>query len=229
MRREDRGLPHIDRRGRRTRWLDAAPYRGRDPRRLSRRQPAVTGCSPRPSPTRCAPNLHPDHVGWTSRDGQPDFPNTTYRCHRDDWCCFVELLRRARSRCRRSETARAHGTSIRDAATMFSGIDGVPAPGRTPESCIVVLSGDSGVRAMLLGRIVQCPVELVGEERGNPSVTSPRNSPRPTAPGWLANSRVRRHFSERRFGGQDCAWGQPGSTEHRRAGESSEMSIGHPC
>jgi glyoxylase-like metal-dependent hydrolase (beta-lactamase superfamily II) len=35
-------------------------------------------------------HLHPDHVGWASRDGVACFPRATYRSHRADWEFFVE-------------------------------------------------------------------------------------------------------------------------------------------
>ena len=30
-------------------------------------------------------HLHLDHIGWTSLDGKPVFPNATYRCDVADW------------------------------------------------------------------------------------------------------------------------------------------------
>jgi glyoxylase-like metal-dependent hydrolase (beta-lactamase superfamily II) len=109
-------------------------------------------------------HLHPDHVGWTSLEGRAVFPNATYRCHSADWRHFVEedhgdpftadLLAPIADR-----------FEFWDAAiSLFPGVDIVPAPGHTPGSSIVVLSADSGERAVLLGDVVHCPVELLDDE-----------------------------------------------------------------
>lgn len=109
-------------------------------------------------------HLHPDHVGWATVDGSPTFPNATYRCHRHDWDHFVgpgaaddtvqSVLEPVASRL---ETWDAQ-------QTLFPGVDVVPAAGHTPGSSIVVMSAPSGERAMLLGDVVHCPVELLEDE-----------------------------------------------------------------
>jgi glyoxylase-like metal-dependent hydrolase (beta-lactamase superfamily II) len=48
--------------------------------------------------------------------------------------------------------------------TILPGLDVVHSPGHTPGSATVVLSGDDGSRAVLLGDVVHCPVELVDPE-----------------------------------------------------------------
>lgn len=106
-------------------------------------------------------HLHLDHVGWAAVDDRIVFPNATYRCHEADWDFFVD------------------GGPFSDPAklavvepvmecwsagtTLAPGLDVVDAPGHTPGSSIVVLSqGDD--RAVLLGDVVHCPVELVEDE-----------------------------------------------------------------
>lgn len=108
-------------------------------------------------------HLHPDHIGWTSRDGQPVFPNATYRCHRDDWRYFVEHIHDDTAR-RLLEPIERRFETWDGATTLATGIDVVPAPGHTPGSSVVVISAASGERAMLLGDVVHCPVELVEDE-----------------------------------------------------------------
>jgi glyoxylase-like metal-dependent hydrolase (beta-lactamase superfamily II) len=109
-------------------------------------------------------HLHPDHIGWTSSEGEPVFANATYRCARADWRYFVDeacgdpvvptLLEPIADRFEPWEGA----------DTLLPGVDVTPAPGHTPGSSIVVLSSDAGERAMLLGDVVHCPVELLDDE-----------------------------------------------------------------
>jgi glyoxylase-like metal-dependent hydrolase (beta-lactamase superfamily II) len=108
-------------------------------------------------------HLHPDHIGWASQDGLPVFANATYRCSASDWRYFVEKTE--------DETAVELLAPIASRfemwdgpSTLCAGIDLLPAPGHTPGSTIVVLSANSGGRAMLLGDVVHCPVQLLEEE-----------------------------------------------------------------
>lgn len=107
-------------------------------------------------------HLHGDHVGWTSVDGAPTFPNATYRCDRADWDHFVterpgtpiaELMAPV------AERLEAWDGS----GPILPGIDGLAAPGHTPGSTIIVLSSGTE-RALLLGDIAHCPVQLVDDE-----------------------------------------------------------------
>jgi glyoxylase-like metal-dependent hydrolase (beta-lactamase superfamily II) len=106
-------------------------------------------------------HLHYDHVGWAAPDGTPMFPHATYRCHQADWDHFVVqnpgvesgLIAGAADR---FETWSGDGS-------ILPGMDARWAPGHTPGSTVVVLS--CGVeRAVLLGDVVHCPVELVDDE-----------------------------------------------------------------
>jgi glyoxylase-like metal-dependent hydrolase (beta-lactamase superfamily II) len=106
-------------------------------------------------------HLHFDHIGWASADGQAVFPRARYRCAAPDWQHFIvehpgveaELLRPAEERFELWDG----GTSL------LPGVDALEAPGHTPGSTVMVLSGGSD-RAMLLGDVVHCPVELVDDE-----------------------------------------------------------------
>jgi glyoxylase-like metal-dependent hydrolase (beta-lactamase superfamily II) len=107
-------------------------------------------------------HLHFDHIGWAAGDeGQATFPNAVYRCHPADWEHFTvehpgeesELL-----------------SPVADRFEMWSGdgrllpgLDTLSAPGHTPGSTVLVVSSGTE-RAMLLGDVVHCPVELVDDE-----------------------------------------------------------------
>jgi glyoxylase-like metal-dependent hydrolase (beta-lactamase superfamily II) len=109
-------------------------------------------------------HLHVDHVGWAADDeGQPVFPAATYRCAGADWDHFMtghpgevaELLAGVRDR---FETWDGSGP-------ILPGIDALAAPGHTPGSTVIVASSGSE-RAMMLGDVVHCPVQLVEDEWG---------------------------------------------------------------
>jgi glyoxylase-like metal-dependent hydrolase (beta-lactamase superfamily II) len=105
-------------------------------------------------------HLHRDHTGFASRDGQATFPNATYRCDLRDWDHFYG----ANDAITNNIAPIADRLETWDAdTTLAPGIDVRPMPGHTPGSTVVVLS--SGVqRAMLLGDVVHCPVELIDDE-----------------------------------------------------------------
>jgi glyoxylase-like metal-dependent hydrolase (beta-lactamase superfamily II) len=107
-------------------------------------------------------HLHFDHIGWAADgDGRATFAKATYRCHPADWAHFTvdhpgaetELLAPLADR---FETWGADGT-------LLPGLDTLSAPGHTPGSTIMVISSGTE-RAMLLGDVVHCPVELVDDE-----------------------------------------------------------------
>ena len=105
-------------------------------------------------------HLHFDHTGWATRDGEVVFPNATYRCDAADWEHFVPHDERAT----RKLTPVADRMQTWDSdRTVLPGVDVRRAPGHTPGSTILVLSSGAS-RAMLLGDVVHCPVELVDDE-----------------------------------------------------------------
>jgi glyoxylase-like metal-dependent hydrolase (beta-lactamase superfamily II) len=109
-------------------------------------------------------HLHPDHIGWTSLEGRPAFPNATYRCHSADWRHFVDDDHGDPTPRRLLAPIVDRFETWDGAGSLLPGVDVVPAPGHTPGSTIVVLSSDAGGRAMLLGDVVHCPVELLDDE-----------------------------------------------------------------
>lgn len=105
-------------------------------------------------------HLHFDHVGWATQQGAVVFENATYRCDERDWSHFVGPDARATKKLSpladRLETWSADGT-------ILPGLDAMVAPGHTPGSTIVVVSSGAD-RALLLGDVVHCPVELLDDE-----------------------------------------------------------------
>jgi glyoxylase-like metal-dependent hydrolase (beta-lactamase superfamily II) len=118
-------------------------------------------------------HLHFDHVGWASDGSDPVFPNATYRCDERDWGFFVgpdgldeslalSMLGGLPATERLSPVKGRLETWSSDMA-IAPGVDLRAAPGHTPGSTVVVLSsGDE--RALLLGDVVHCPVELLESE-----------------------------------------------------------------
>jgi len=105
-------------------------------------------------------HLHFDHVGWATQQGEIVFPNATYRCDIRDWEHFVGPDEGATKKLS-PLTGRLETWSV--GGPLLPGIDALAAPGHTPGSTIIVVS--SGVeRALLLGDVVHCPVELLDDE-----------------------------------------------------------------
>ena len=105
-------------------------------------------------------HLHFDHIGWASTDGEPTFPNATYRCDRRDWDHFVGSDEFATARLRPVEDRFEPWDGD---APLAPGVDARLCAGHTPGSALIVLSsGDK--RALLLGDVVHCAVELLDDE-----------------------------------------------------------------
>lgn len=107
-------------------------------------------------------HLHFDHIGWAAAaDGRPTFPNATYRCDAADWEHFMvehpggesEIIQPVADRFEVWEGSRP----------LLPGVDCLSAPGHTPGSSVILVSSGRE-RAMMLGDVVHCPVELVDDE-----------------------------------------------------------------
>jgi glyoxylase-like metal-dependent hydrolase (beta-lactamase superfamily II) len=105
-------------------------------------------------------HLHFDHVGWATQKGQVVFPNATYRCDRRDWEHFVGPDEGATRKLSPLEDRMAFWDA---SGPLLPGFDVLTAPGHTPGSTIMVVSSGTA-RAMLLGDVVHCPVELLDDE-----------------------------------------------------------------
>ena len=116
-------------------------------------------------------HLHADHVGWTTTDEKPTFPNADYRCHALDWQHFVtdqndEFMRAvmgAPKACERLLPIEHRFTTFDGDVTIAPGVDVRHAPGHTPGSTVVVLSG-AGETALLMGDVLHCPAELASDD-----------------------------------------------------------------
>jgi glyoxylase-like metal-dependent hydrolase (beta-lactamase superfamily II) len=105
-------------------------------------------------------HLHFDHTGWATVDGKPVFERATYRCDAADWDHFIPTDERATRKLAPIESR----LEMWDAdGPLLPGLDVRRAPGHTPGSTILVVSS-GGARAMLLGDVVHCPVELLDDE-----------------------------------------------------------------
>ena len=125
-------------------------------------------------------HLHFDHIGWASRDGVPVFPNATYRCDARDWEYFVDppaelaaqpvdednplapLVAPGSGRALLEPVAHRLDAWDED-GSLLPGLDVRLAPGHTPGSGVMVLSSGAA-RAVLLGDVAHCPVELLEDE-----------------------------------------------------------------
>ena len=115
-------------------------------------------------------HLHYDHIGWASKAGEIVFPNATYRCHQRDWDHFVgrdvAITRKLDPVTDRLELFAADHT-------IAPGVDVRLATGHTPGSVLVVLSSGAA-RALLIGDVVHCPVELVDDDWAGLADVDPR-------------------------------------------------------
>jgi glyoxylase-like metal-dependent hydrolase (beta-lactamase superfamily II) len=105
-------------------------------------------------------HLHPDHYGWATADDAALFPNATFRCHTLDWRHFVGDADGLSGFSATLPSLAGRLELFDHDGPLLPGIDVQLAPGHTPGSTIVVLSSGSS-RAMLLGDVVHCPVELL--------------------------------------------------------------------
>ena len=107
-------------------------------------------------------HLHFDHIGWAAdEDGRPTFPNAAYRCDSADWEHFMVEHRGTEAEIIEPVAARFEMWS--GSEQLLPGIDTLAAPGHTPGSSVIVVSSGQE-RAMMLGDVVHCAMELVDDE-----------------------------------------------------------------
>ena len=114
-------------------------------------------------------HLHLDHIGWAATEGKPTFPNATYRCSASDWAYFVDPGGAAPTPMAAMLGAPSESEMLEPVADrvvpwsegpLFPGVDVMTAPGHTPGSTVIVLSSGTE-RALLIGDVAHCPVELL--------------------------------------------------------------------
>ena len=154
-------------------------------------------------------HVHRDHVGWASIEGRPVFEGATYRCHRADWEHFVVGRTGDPTVWPLLEAVADRLEPWDGDTTLFPGLDLIGAPGHTPGSTILSFSEPSGARAILLGDVVHCPVELVDDEWATIADVDPELAMRTkqrlasVLAGAAADGEVHvsaAHFPELRFG-----------------------------
>ncbi len=106
-------------------------------------------------------HLHEDHIGWASLDGVPQFPNATFHCGAGDYEHFVVEHNEAYANLKLGPCENHFETY--EQAPSLPGISAMQAPGHTPGSTVIVVS-DGTERAMMLGDVVHCPVQLLDDE-----------------------------------------------------------------
>jgi glyoxylase-like metal-dependent hydrolase (beta-lactamase superfamily II) len=110
-------------------------------------------------------HLHSDHIGWAVSDGQATFANATLRASQADVDHFVHGSGADENERAVLDVVGTHivAWDAGSTTTIVPGIDQFAAPGHTPGSSVIVLSSGSE-RAMLLGDVVHCPVQLIDDE-----------------------------------------------------------------
>jgi glyoxylase-like metal-dependent hydrolase (beta-lactamase superfamily II) len=108
-------------------------------------------------------HLHFDHVGWATQKGTVVFPRATFRCHQADWDHFVAGPDPEAGSVRKLSPLADRLQTFGDDTAVAPGITVRHAPGHTPGSAVIVVAGGAE-RAVLLGDVVHCPVELMENE-----------------------------------------------------------------
>ena len=108
-------------------------------------------------------HLHFDHVGWATQQGTVVFPRATFRCHAADWDHFVTGPLPEAGAVKKLSPLADRLEVFGDDTPLAPGITVRHAPGHTPGSAVIVVA-DGAERALLLGDVVHCPVELMEDD-----------------------------------------------------------------
>lgn len=110
-------------------------------------------------------HLHSDHIGWGVQHGELTFRNATYRASQADVDHFVRDRLGDDNENAVLDVLGSHLVAWDAGSTgqIVPGVDQFAAPGHTPGSSVIVIN-DEGERALLLGDVVHCPVQLVDDE-----------------------------------------------------------------
>jgi glyoxylase-like metal-dependent hydrolase (beta-lactamase superfamily II) len=107
-------------------------------------------------------HLHPDHVGWVDIEDEPAFPNASYYVGAREWDYWLNGPEagtpRAPTPAQQVQIARRISL-MADLETPVPGITAVATPGHTPGHISFVVSSGTA-RAVILGDMIHCPVEI---------------------------------------------------------------------
>jgi glyoxylase-like metal-dependent hydrolase (beta-lactamase superfamily II) len=120
-------------------------------------------------------HLHLDHIGWATQDGQPTFPNATYRCDRREWDFFCspdydmpeweQLLSHPDE-----DAATVRLAPVADRfeywegdGPIVDGVDAVDAAGHTPGHTVFLLTS-KGEAGFLIGDLAHAEPELLEDD-----------------------------------------------------------------
>jgi glyoxylase-like metal-dependent hydrolase (beta-lactamase superfamily II) len=107
-------------------------------------------------------HLHPDHVGWVDTDDKPTFPNASYFVGAREWDYWLNGPEagtpRAPTPAQQAQMAKRLAL-MADLETPVPGITAVATPGHTPGHISFVISSGTA-RAVILGDMIHCPVEI---------------------------------------------------------------------
>ena len=134
---------------------------------------AKTGVRPEEITDVVLSHLHPDHMGWVARDGMPFFPKAKLWAHQADVDYFLgeaapdettfKVMLGVDSTKERMVPVHNQIQTWDHDRSIAPGIDLRHLPGHTPGSSIAIVSSGSE-RAMILGDVIHCPMELVDNE-----------------------------------------------------------------
>jgi glyoxylase-like metal-dependent hydrolase (beta-lactamase superfamily II) len=120
-------------------------------------------------------HLHCDHMGWVTKDDLPFFPNADVWVHEADMAHFLgdnppnetgtRVMFGVNSTKERMTPALGRIRTWSKDCTIAPGVDVRHAPGHTPGSSIAIVSSQ-GERAMMLGDVIHCPLEMTDPEFG---------------------------------------------------------------
>ena len=117
-------------------------------------------------------HLHFDHIGWATARGAAFFENATIRCASADLEHFLPgtpedfftgRVYGAMTAAERLGPVLDRVETWETDGTLLPGVDVRLTPGHTPGSSVVMIS-DGIQRAMLLGDIIHCPLELMDDD-----------------------------------------------------------------
>jgi glyoxylase-like metal-dependent hydrolase (beta-lactamase superfamily II) len=110
-------------------------------------------------------HMHQDHGGWIIANGAPFFPNAQVRFGAGDWDAVVETSKwEGHTEGMRALRAAGRVQLIEADGEVAPGVSAVATPGHTPgHQCYILSSGES--RAMILGDIISCPLQIEAPER----------------------------------------------------------------